>query len=117
VKPAARDIEIYQGDTFDLYFRLKQKNTETNFFEYVDLTGAVGKAHLRTEAKADALMAEAQVTVSDQAVTPGGVWVHLSPVQTATVVAGVWDCQLTFADGTVRTVLGGKVKVIVGVTR
>ena len=118
MKPAPQDIQFTQGDSFDLFFRLKKRVDETTW-DYVDLTGATVKAQIRQTAAASSVDAEFAVTLSNQATTKGGCLLHLSAVLSEALPTGnrVWDCQITFANGDVKTVMGGKVTVNEQVTR
>lgn len=120
MQPAEQDIEIYQGDTFDLFLRLK-KLTAPLTYTYIDLTDAVPKAQVRATADAVGVLAEFTCALSDQVATPGGLLAVLSKVQTAALASTppdfVWDLEITFANGDVKTILAGKVTVTKQVTR
>jgi hypothetical protein len=119
VLPANKNISIYKGDTYILTFRLRTRDQYGNPSSYVDLTGCEGKAQIRkTEADA-AIVAEFEVTLANQSTEPGKVTLKLTPEQTAVAAldSGVWDVQITFPDGEVRTYLRGSVTAIKEVTR
>ena len=113
-RPAKLDIDIYQGDTFELIFRLK-----TPAGSYVNLTGATAKAQVRATAATTSVLAEFTASVLTQTGdTLGGVKLLLSSAQTTLLNAnGAWDVQVTFSDGTVKTYLAGTVTLIKEITR
>lgn len=118
-KPATLDIEVYKGDDFSVFFRVRELNQDQTPGAYVNLTGGTGKAQVRqTEDNAN-VEAEFTVTLSNQTTTPGGVLCELSSAQTSAFAftTGVWDVQVTGADSKVKTYLKGKVTVIKEVTR
>lgn len=116
--PAVFDPEVYQGDSWDLFFRVKARDAGGNLV-YQDLTGATPKAQFRPNAASSTITAELTCTLSNQSTTPGGVLVRLSPAQSAGLAPGnlVWDCEISYSNGDKRTVLAGAVTVIAEVTR
>jgi hypothetical protein len=116
--PAKFDPEIYQGDSWDLFFRVKARDAGGNLV-YQDLTGSTAKAQFRVAASATTILAELTCTLSDQVATTGGVLVRLSPAQSAGLVPGnaKWDCEISYPNGDKRTVLAGDVTVTAEVTR
>lgn len=130
MQPVTQDIEVYQGDTFDFFFRVREREWDA-FNEvwvagaYVDLTNWTGKSQIRQTHEATEVLAEFAVTISNQAVTPGGVLLVLTPAQTAALpprptapsLPPVWDIQLTNPAGEVRTFIKGNVLVSKEVTR
>lgn len=124
MQPARQDLTIYQGDTYDFFFRVRERvwNAEIKEFQpgaYIDLTGWTGKSQIRATPDATAVLAEFAVTISDQVATPGGVLLVLTPVKTTALPTsgGVWDVQLTNVAGEIRTFIAGKVTVFPEVTR
>lgn len=113
--PASSDITVYQGDTFEYFFRIKDTATGV----YFDLTGWTIRAQIRATAAAVNPLATFTVTLSNQATIRGGCLLSLTPVQTAALskTGGVWDVEFTEPDGTVTTYIAGKVEVIEEVTR
>lgn len=116
--PATYAPEIYQGDSWDLFFRVKARDGSGNMV-YQDLTGATPKSQLRATAASGTVLAELTCTLSDQGTTPGGVLVRLSPAQSAALVPGTaeWDCEILYASGDKRTVLKGTATITAEVTR
>jgi hypothetical protein len=109
-----KNLTLYAGDTFDMTFCLKQKGTGLP----VDLTGCVPKAQVRTSAQDSTVMAEIDADIMVQSGAGiGKVILHLTPTQTATMTNGVWDVQLTWPDGSIKTYLNGSVTIIPEVTR
>lgn len=128
MKPYQHDIEIYRGDTFELFFRVRTRvwnpalNGGAGGYEpgpYRDLTGFAGTSQVRSTADAvDPAALDFTVTIADQITTTGGVLVRATPALTAALVisAGVYDVQL--ADGTDKfTYIKGGVTVDPDVTR
>jgi hypothetical protein len=128
VKPTVHDIEIYRGDTFELFFRVRTRvwnpalNGGLGGYEpgpYRDLTGFTPKAQIRSSAgAADPPALEFVCSLSNQTTTPGGVLVRATPALTEALVidAGVYDVQLS--DGTDKyTYIKGAVAVDPDVTR
>lgn len=116
--PATFDIELYQGDSYDLFFRVKARDN-TGSLVYQDLTGCTAKAQIRPNAASTTVSVEMSATISDQTTLTGGVLLHITAVQSAalTITNGVWDVQITYPSGDVRTVLAGTVIVTAEVTR
>lgn len=130
MQPVPQDIDIYRGDFFDFFFRVRERvwdpATETYIGgAYVNLTGWTGKAQIRATKDAVAVLAEFTVTFSNQATVPGGVLFTLSGVQTAALPLtpappaspAVYDMQLTNAAGEPRTFVAGFARVEGDVTR
>lgn len=121
--PATYDLTIYQGDTFRLPLRLRTQNPDGTFGDYIDLTGSTVKAQVRATTFATDVLAEFTAELLDQTVvdTKGSVLLSLDPTTTAGLLTngapGVWDVQITFADGSVKTYLRGSVTVVPQVTR
>ena len=123
MQPAEHNITIYRGDNFELFVRLREKtwNAATNTFipgAYIDLTGQTGKAQLRENEDATAVIAEFDVQLGNQSTTPGSAYVRLTPAQTAgiTVTSGKYDLQFTVG-GETLTYLRGNVTITKDVTR
>lgn len=110
-----KNLVLYQGDSFELIFRLKEKGLGTP----VDLTGCVPKSEIRlTPATPTVKVAFTAALVSPA--TDGKVRLSLTPAQTTALTAGealVWDVQLLWPDGVVKTYLTGSVNVLPEVTR
>lgn len=128
VKPAKLDIEIYQGDTFELFFAIKEKVPESDpvTYAYVNLTGQTGKAQIKKLQKVEGsnpptfesiVLADMEVTLADQTTLPGRVLLRMSPEITAGIPSsGKWDFQLTNADDDVNTYLRGAARLTKDVT-
>lgn len=124
MQPASQDLEIYQGDTFTFFFRLRNRvwDEETQTYiggTYIDLTNYTGKAQIRATADDPTVLQELTVTLANQATLPGGVLVSLTAAQTAALptTGGVWDVQLTSPTSEVQTFIAGRVTVTREVTR
>lgn len=128
MQPVIQDIDIYQGDRFDFFFRLRSRtwNSGTGAWEpgaYIDLTGKRARAEVRATAGAvGQALATMHYQLADQVDpnTRGGVLLWLLPEETGLLVAsGVWDCQLESAITTptdTQTYIMGVVNVTKQVT-
>lgn len=113
--PVNQNLSIYKGDTFVYTFKLRTKTATGQPGAYVDLTGCTAKAQIRASQDDATVMAEFATATGG---TTGSVTLTLSPTQTAALTSnGVWDAQITFADGTVKTYLAGTTTVVKEVTR
>jgi hypothetical protein len=118
MKPPTFNIEIYQGDTFSMFLRIRALDANGDPGNYLDLTGSTAKAQVRANAAADPPDAEFTCTLGNQSTVPGSLFVELSPAQTAALTGnGVYDVQITHADGRIRTYLAGTTTLIKEVTR
>lgn len=106
--PKRYDIEIYQGDSFEVILNFKDASNVG-----VNLTGFTGKVQFKDDAAA--VVATPVVTLNYGSVN-GAVRVFLA--DTSTIPAGVynWDLELTDATSRKRTYIGGKVTVTEDVT-
>jgi hypothetical protein len=112
--PNNKDITIYQGDTWEFIFRLKNESTALN------LTGATPKAQIRPTAGSPVLVQEITAALLTQSGdTLGCVKLSLTAAQTAALqIGGVWDVQLLYSGtGAVVTYFSGKVTLVKEVTR
>jgi hypothetical protein len=115
--PGKYDLKLYRGDSYSWSFVLWHDVDKT---DPVDLTGATVAAQLRNKSGGETVIDLVCTVVS----TP-------SPPRTNTVrvdldaalwdnapglAAGVWDLEITYPDGFVQTVVGGKVTATGDVT-
>ena len=107
--PAQHALDIYRGDTGHWSFTLWLDDAHTQPY---DLSGATAAAEVRAKANGPVL-ASLVCTIS----LPNSVAVDL-PAATSGGLSGkaVWDLQLTWPDGRVRTVVAGAVTVTEDVT-
>lgn len=118
MKPATQNIEIYKGDTFQLFFRIRNRLPNGDPGDYVNLTGQTPKAQIRATEATASVLAEFTATLGDQTTFPGSVLLELSAATTTSLASGgVWDVQLTNGSGQVRTYLKGQVTLLPEVTR
>ncbi len=113
--PANYPIEIFQGDDFDLIFRIKN-----SLGEYLNLTGLFPRAQIRASTDSPDVLTQFTAVLADQIAAPGGVILALTPLQTAMLprTGGIWDVQLENANKSeIRTYLQGAVVVREQVTR
>lgn len=118
MKPANQDIEIYRGDVFNFFFRVRDILPDGTQGDYRNLTGWTGKAVIRSALDASGVLATFVVTFADQSLYPGGVLLSLSNTITAgltfsgtgrSVVIGLWDVELTNDLSEPNTFLTGNV--------
>jgi len=108
------NLVFYQGDDYELVFRLKNKGTGTP----VNLTGAVPKADIRITPPDTTVKVSFTATLLSP--TDGTVRLALTGTQTAALAAGqplVYDAQLKWPDNKVKTYLAGTINVLPEVTR
>lgn len=119
MKPATLNLDIYRGDSKDVYFRVRDKNTDGSPGPYKVLTGATPKSQIRADKNNPAVLAEFTASLDDQVARPGGVLLHLTGAQTTAITpdTAVWDVQVTHANGDVTTYLAGTVTITGDVTR
>jgi hypothetical protein len=109
MQPANLPLEIYRGDSQRMRVKLYVPGTPPS---PVDLTDVVAKAQIRDRPAGDTIInlictielpniIEIELTAGDSFKLP---------------VAGVWDLQLTFSSGEVKTPLAGQVSVTPDVT-
>lgn len=124
MQPVLQDIYVYRGDSFDFFFTVYNRVWDAGTSTYVrgtakDLTGWTGISQIRATEDAAEPLVNMTVTITDQAVTPGGVLISMTPVQTQPLptTGGKWDVQLTSNTGAVRTFYRGAVLVDKDVSR
>lgn len=108
--PVTKNISVYQGDTFSLLFRLREKNLDGTPGPYLNLTGATVEAKI---AKKSDGSVSATFTSEITSATGGEALITLTPTQSAKLDEnGKWDAQVTFPDGRVQTYLRGNVTLL-----
>lgn len=108
------NMVFYQGDDYELVFRLKNKGTGTP----VNLTGAVPKSDIKQSASDNTVKISFTAALVNP--TDGTVRLSLTGAQTATLAAGealVYDAQLKWPDNKIKTYLAGTINVLPEVTR
>jgi len=107
--PGKQDLELYRGDSYDYRFILWADLEQT---EPVDLAGATAKAEIRDKSGGTVIM-----SFDCSIVQPNTVDVSIKPTMyVVTPKKAVWDLQVTFPNGAVRTQLYGTVKFTGDVT-
>jgi hypothetical protein len=107
--PGKYNLDLYRGDSYAARFVLWQDDASTI---PVDLTGATVAAEIRDKS-AGLKIVELDVTVT----VPNIVDVYMTPdMYTDCPAKGVWDLQVTFADGQVHTPIAGAVTITPDVT-
>lgn len=122
VGPAEFNIEAYQGDTIVFTVTLRQETDSATWadpntpeYEPVDLTGATFEAQVRPRPGASSLWATFTIEAVD--LPQGQVRLVLPADESANIRRNAqWDLEVTFPDGTVRTLLYGAVMLTKQVT-
>jgi hypothetical protein len=110
--PGVLPLNIYRGDTYNWEVRLWADQAKT---DPIDLTGVTSAAQIRQSGSGSGNL----ITAMDLTLQlPNILWMSLSAPNSLKLYAGnfVWDLQLTYPDGSVRTVLTGNVNVTQDVT-
>jgi hypothetical protein len=104
--PTVVNLNLYAGD--DFYLDLTVTNPDGSA---ADLSTAVATAQVRAHTSApDPPLATFTATIAGNV-----IHLHLHSVDTATLTAGVWDCQIATPD--ITTLVAGSVTVTGEVTR
>lgn len=103
MKPGVFNLDLYRGDTYTWRVILWNDTART---VPTDLTGAEAEAEIR-----DKSAGTNKATLTCVITLPNIIDVTMDPTDWTTCpAAGVWDLQLTFPGGVIRTVLAGTVK-------
>lgn len=107
--PGKFDLNLYRGDSYAWRFIMFSDAAQT---VPVDLAGATVKAEIRDKS------AGTKIVALDVVVTqPNIVDMSMTPAMYVTCPSkGVFDLQITFADGQVHTPLAGAVTITADVT-
>ena len=108
--PGKYDLTLYRGDSYEWTFKLWEDEAK---LVPVDLTGAVAAAEIREKSGGTQVMALTCAITAPNIVDvalPATLWAGVL------LAAGVWDLEVTFVDGEVRTMVAGKVTVTGDVT-
>ena len=110
MEPATHDLTIYRDRDFSQTFYLKTLG------DPMDLTDYTGKAEIRENKDAAALIVAFQVTVDPLI---GSIVISLTDTQTMLLPDGLtsWDLVLTDPHGLRQNYIEGQVKVVGTVTR
>lgn len=107
--PGKYNLAIYRGDSYHWRFTLWEDIDRT---DPVDLTGVTAKAEIRA-ASGGVVYTEIQCTVIQPNIIDGILSATASKLIPKT---GVWDLQLTYGTGDVKTPLAGAVTITPDVT-
>jgi hypothetical protein len=110
MEPAVYDLTIYRDRDFSKTFYFKTLG------EAMDLTGYTGKAEIRENKDAAALIVAFQVTIDPLI---GSIGISLTDTQTMLLPDGItaWDLVLTDPHGVRQNYIEGQVRVVGTVTR
>lgn len=108
--PSNYPLELYHGDSYQWQFKLWLDVAKT---QPLDLTGVVVKAEIRETSGSPNIFA-----LTCTVALPNTIAMTLpAPLCRTIPVAGhMWDCQLTFPDGNVNTILAGTVSITPDIT-
>jgi hypothetical protein len=107
--PGKYSLAIYRGDSYSWQFKLWQDAAKT---QPVDLTGVTVKSEIRDKPAGVVLG-----TLTCAVTMPNIIDASLTAADTTAITtSGVWDLQLTYADGEVSTVLAGAATLTMDVT-
>lgn len=113
---AEYDLQIDQGATFRHTFQWEAGEPPTP----VDLTGCTALLHIRARMRDVSPVLVASTANGKLIIAgPGSVTIHLTPFDTGLLQTheGVYDLEITFSNGDVTRLVGGKVYVSLQVTR
>lgn len=107
MQPANLPLEIYRGDSQRMQIKLYAPGMVP-----LDLTDVVAKSQIRDRPAGDTIV-ELICTIT----LPNIIDLELTAADSQNLpVSGVWDLQLTFPAGEVKTPLAGQVSVVPDVT-
>jgi hypothetical protein len=107
--PGKYDLKLYRGDSYSWRLVLWSDEAKTVPFP---LTGATVESEIRDKPSGSKI-----ITLSCVVTLPNTIDITALPAMSvAAPPKGVWDCQITFPDGTVKTPIGGQVIVVPDVT-
>jgi hypothetical protein len=107
--PGHHDLNLYRGDSYKWQVRLWSDEAQT---DPVVLDGATVKSEIRDRSGGTVIL-ELGCTITP----PNTIDLVLDPADWALApTTGVWDLQVTMSDGTINTVVAGKVTVTGDVT-
>lgn len=109
--PSTANLDIYQGDDYPAFVAVADSDGAP-----ADLTGYTAKAQIRVNV---ADRAPEVVVEIDCTITGSDIYLSIPHAKTIdlTGINYVWDLQLTSASGIITTILAGKVRVSLEVTR
>ena len=107
MQPAQLPLDIYRGDSYPLRLQFWDSNNAA-----VDLTGVVAKSQIRDRPAGTSI-----IDMTCVITLPNTIDVYLAATDSQNLPAqGVWDLQLTYPSGDVRTPVAGPVMVTPDVT-
>jgi hypothetical protein len=107
--PGKYDLKLYRGDSYTWRLILWNDDAKTVPF---DLTGAIVESEIRDKPSGAKI-----IPLTCVITLPNTIDITAYPANSvAAPPKGVWDCQITLPDGTVKTPIGGQVIVVPDVT-
>jgi len=116
--PAQHNVSVYRGDT--VTFTVEYKEGTSGAEVGKSLTGATTRCNIRTTAAAASATTNFTVTPdADQVANPGLMTLTLSDTNSAllTGTSYVYDLEISWADGSVQTLIYGTISVTADVSR
>lgn len=118
-EPYSQNLQVIAGNTFTLDFELTEEDANGNEVTATDLVGATGIFQVRDSVKSAELIASAVPLITPAL---GLVQVTLPAATTMGMLEDkrssskyVYALQLTYSDGTVNTIIAGKLEITRGV--
>jgi hypothetical protein len=108
--PSEYPLTLYHGDSYQWQFVLWLDVAKT---QPLDLTGVVVKAEIRETSGAPTIFA---LTCNVSLPNTIAMTLPADLCRTIPVAGHMWDCQLTFPDGSVNTILAGPVSITPDIT-
>jgi len=107
--PVNVDLVIYKGDDLEVLVNITDSSSVA-----VNLTGATATAHMKSDYE-DRVPKPFTCTPTGQ---PGQVKISLSATDTSLLIPGsyIWDFQIKYSNGRVKTYMAGDVTVMNEVT-
>ena len=114
------ELNLVRGDTWNTTFVLRERRASVYVAPTpINLTGATARLQLRTTVTGPVVI-EATTINSKLVVggTNGLIELAMPPADTVGLLGTyLWDLELTYADGVIKTVAGGRLVVTADITR
>lgn len=111
--PATLPLALYRGDSYAWRFTLYADDAKT---QPADLTGVTAKAEIRAATGATPAIAMACLVTQPNLIDvklPAEAW---TPMTLARSGVAIWDLQLTYSSGEVKTIIRGDVTITGDIT-
>ena len=111
--PATYPLALYRGDSYAWQFKLWADDAKT---DPVDLTGVVAKAEMRVSPGTDPAMVMICIVTQPNIIDVELPAAELDKFILTEAGAAIWDLQLTYDSGDIKTVVRGVVSITADVT-